>query len=302
MLGNLHTHTSFSDGSDVPEAYIKEAEKQGFDVLGFSDHAPIPFPNEFAIQEGGLAKYCATIEEFKKRDPDPRIPDRASRIPDPSSLIAHHSSELEVLLGLEFDFLPDNQPTIPELRNQYPFDYIIGSVHLVTNPDVAEPWFIDGPKQASYDAGLDAVFQGDIREGVTAYWRQIQLMIVQEKPDIIGHLDKIKMHNKNRYFKEHEDWYVRLVDETLELIHQHQIVVEVNTRGIYKKRCDTLFPGPYILRKMASKNIPITISSDAHRPEEISYCFDLARSIVGELGYGSTWMLTSRGWKEEKIA
>ena len=292
MLGNLHTHTSFSDGSDAPLAYLNEAVRQGFDVLGFSDHAPIPFPNDFAIQEGGLSTYCTTIEKLKNWEHPSRIPDHASRISE---------SEIEVLLGLEFDFLPGNTPTIPDLRKRHHFDYIIGSVHLVTHPDIPEPWFIDGPKQASFDAGLEAVFRGDIRAAVTAYWRQIQGMIIQDKPDIIGHLDKIKMHNKNRYFKEHEAWYVKLVEETLDLIRDHQIVVEVNTRGIYKKRCNTLFPGPYILRKMASRNIPITISSDAHRPEEISYCFDLARSIVGELGYQSTWMLTSNGWKEEEI-
>lgn len=280
MLGNLHTHTSFSDGSAKPEMYIREAMKQGFNILGFSDHAPIPFPNNFAIREGEVQEYCDTIKAFS-------FPSQTASIDHPA-----------ILLGLEFDFITGNHPSIHDLRKRYPFDYIIGSVHLVCNPDAGEPWFIDGPRQASFDEGLQRVFNGDIRAGVTAYWRQIQTMVVQEGPDIIGHLDKIKMHNKNRFFQEEEAWYLALVDETLELIQQHQTVVEVNTRGIYKKRCESLFPGPYILRKMAKMNIPITIASDAHKPEELSYCFDLARSLVGELGYRNTWMLTPGGWKE----
>jgi len=65
MLTNLHTHTNFSDGSSSPEDYIKEAEQQGFSVLGFSDHSPVPFPNTFAIHEGGLPEYVEKITTLK---------------------------------------------------------------------------------------------------------------------------------------------------------------------------------------------------------------------------------------------
>ena len=43
-------------------------------------------------------------------------------------------------------------------------------------------------------------------------------MMLTQKPDIIGHFDKIKMHNQDRYFSEDEPWYRDLVMELLDTI------------------------------------------------------------------------------------
>jgi histidinol-phosphatase (PHP family) len=123
-------------------------------------------------------------------------------------------------------------------------------------------------------------------------------MILTQKPDIIGHLDKIKMHNRNRYFQEDENWYVQLVDETLDLIKANQCVVEVNTRGIYKKRSDSLYPGPEILKKINAMKIPVTISSDAHKPNELSLYFEETKRLLSEMGFKSLSLITTDGWKE----
>jgi histidinol-phosphatase (PHP family) len=102
--------------------------------------------------------------------------------------------------------------------------------------------------------------------------------------EIIGHLDKIKMHNRGRYFSEDEPWYQALVDETLSLVREKNVIVEVNTRGIYKKRSDTHFPGPAILRKIKALNIPVIISSDAHKPEEVGMLFPETNAMLNEMG------------------
>jgi histidinol-phosphatase (PHP family) len=123
-------------------------------------------------------------------------------------------------------------------------------------------------------------------------------MIITQKPDIVGHLDKIKMYNRNRFFSEEEFWYVNLVEETLDLASGTGCVIEVNTRGIYKKRSDTLFPGTEILKKILQRNIPLTITSDAHAPQELSLGFEEARKVLIELGFRATWVKTGGVWKE----
>jgi histidinol-phosphatase (PHP family) len=281
MWGNLHTHTCFSDGSDLPEAYLKEAISKGFQVLGFSDHSPIPLDNSFSIREGKLSEYCRSVSRLKARD---------IQVPE--------IGRLDLLLGIEYDYIPGRTVSVTDLRNSCGFDFIIGSVHLITGTGRDPVWFIDGPNQELFDAGIRDVFAGDVRCAVTAYWRQVQQMIVSERPDIIGHLDKIKMHNKARYFKETESWYIALVEETLELISQSGAVVEINTRGLYKNRADSLYPGPAILEKMLPMGIPVMITSDAHRPEELILGFPEARSVLQSIGFRSTWLLTSGGWKE----
>jgi len=286
MLFNLHTHTFFSDGSSAPGEYLEEAIRQGFSVLGFSDHSPVPFDNNFAIREERLDEYCNAIRML---DPSPFSPPLEGR---------GRGWGIKILLGLEIDYIPGITKPIEEYRKTNQFDYFIGSVHLVRNGNDPGLWFIDGPDISIYDQGLIDFFQGDIRNGVKSYYHQINRMILAQKPDIIGHLDKIKMHNRNRYFREDENWYVQLVDETLDLIKENQCVVEVNTRGIYKKRADSLFPGPEILRKLFKMKIPVTLSSDAHKPKELSLYFDEAKKLLSEIGFKSLSVITSDGWRE----
>ena len=286
MLFNLHTHTHYSDGSSAPEDYLEEALRQGFSVLGFSDHSPVPFDNTFAIKEERLDEYCNAIRML---DPSSFSPPLQGR---------ERGWGIKILLGLEIDYIPGITKPIEEYRKKNHFDYFIGSVHLVRNGNDPGLWFIDGPEISIYNQGLSDFFHGDIRHGVTSYYHQINQMILTQKPDIIGHLDKIKMHNRNRYFREDEKWYVQLVDETLDLIKKNQCVVEVNTRGIYKKRSDSLFPGPEILRKLFEMKIPVTLSSDAHKPNELSLYFEEAKEILSEIGFKYLSLITDEGWRE----
>jgi histidinol-phosphatase (PHP family) len=78
--------------------------------------------------------------------------------------------------------------------------------------------------------------------------------------------------------------------------------VEVNTRGIYKKRSDSLFPGPEILKKIHAMKIPVTISSDAHRPDELSLLFEETGKILMDIGFETISLKTETGWKDIPIS
>ena len=285
MLFNLHTHTHFSDGSSAPEKYIEEALRQGFHTLGFSDHSPVPFNNNFAIKEERMEEYINTKRLLEDSTPNP----------SPSMAEAKEGG-LTILLSLEIDYIPGITKPIDDYRQMGCFDYFIGSVHLVKNGDSNDLWFIDGPEISIYDQGLLRVFHGDIRKAVTSYYHQINEMLESQRPEIVGHLDKIRMYNRNRYFSEDDGWYKDLVDETLRVIKETETVVEVNTRGLYKKRSDALFPGIEILKKIHALKIPVLISSDAPKPEELSYGFDGAKNVLLEIGFENVAMKTVSGW------
>jgi histidinol-phosphatase (PHP family) len=121
-------------------------------------------------------------------------------------------------------------------------------------------------------------------------------MISTQQLDIVGHLDKIKMHNHDKFFSESEAWYTKLISDTLEVIKENNVIVEVNTRGIYKKRSESFFPGLSVLKQMHQLQIPLTISSDAHKPEEINLLLDEASQILKETGYREVYCYES-GWK-----
>jgi len=285
LFQNLHTHTHFSDGSDAPPKYIEAARLQGLSSIGFSDHSPLPFENTFALKENKVSDYCDAI--LALRNP---LSSGASHVDQPQC-------GFPVFLGMEADYIPGIGHPFSHFQTNYPLDFLIGSVHLVRNGSSEELWFIDGPDPATYDDGLNALFGGNIRKGVTAYYRQINEMLTTNKLDIVGHLDKIKMHNRGRFFSETEQWYLDLVDETLDLVRQLGVFIEVNTRGVYKKRSDSLFPGPALLKKIKALNIPVIISSDAHKPQEVSMLFDETAGLLFEIGFRERMNLASTGWE-----
>jgi len=275
ILYNFHTHSSFSDGSNFSEDYILEALKQNFKGLGFSEHSVLPFHNSFALQVGNEMDYCNEIVRLKDK----------------------YKELLEVHLALEADYIPGMKESFKGLKERLKLDYIIGSVHLVGSaPERDRLWFIDGPRYETYDEGIDSVYNGNIRKAVTAYWHQLNSMIETEEFDIIGHLDKIKMHNKGRWFDESAEWYTSLIDETIDLITQKDLMVEINTRGVYKKRSSTFFPGREIISKLHKRGVRVVLSSDAHNPSEISLCFDDAQGTIKDCGYSEVWVYSNSVW------
>ena len=71
------------------------------------------------------------------------------------------------------------------------------------------------------------------------------------------------------FFNETEKWYRDQVELTLSVIKKHDSLVEINTRGYYRYKQPDLYPGEWIIRRLAEMEIPALISSDAHKPEEI---------------------------------
>jgi len=263
-LFNLHTHTHYCDGKNPPEEYVTQALDMGFHTLGFSGHAPVPFENHFAIKDEKLEDYLQTIHDLKLK----------------------YKDSIQILLALEIDYIPGITKNFEEFRKEGDLDYVIGGVHLIKNKNQKELWFIDGPLQDKYDEGLSIVFNGNARKGVEAYYKQLMEMIATQQPDIIAHLDKIKMHNKERFFSIEEKWYKNLVWKALKYISDETIcIVEINTRGLYKKRCDTFFPGPDILEQVLHLNIPITLSSDAHKPDELNKYYSEGLELLKDIGF-----------------
>lgn len=261
-LFNLHTHTHFCDGSDEPEAYVKAAIKQNFSSLGFSGHAPMPFENKYAIPQDRLAEYMNEIDRLKQK----------------------YAGQIHLLKSLEFDYIPGVTEDFKLIIDKFNLDYSIGSIHLIGNQNTEQYWFTDGGSEIPYDKGLQKNYKGDIRRAVKDYFQQICQMVDTQNPEVIGHLDKVKMHNKNRYFTEDESWYQKEVDQCLDLIKSQNSIVEVNTRGLYKKRSDSLFPGVEVLKKMWKLNIPVTISSDAHKPEELALFIPETIELLKQIG------------------
>ena len=242
---NYHTHSLYCDGKSTLEEQVHAAEQCGLLQLGFSSHAPVPFENNFAMAEEKLPDYIQEIDRLQQ------------------------TTLVTLLKSLECDYIPEMTVDFAKRQTEDGLDYVIGGVHQVRQPNGEGLWFIDGSKQETYDNGLRDLFDMNIKKAVTTFWEQTFEMIETQQMDIIAHFDKIKMHNRNRFFTEDESWYKILADKAIQLIKRHNLIIEVNTRGLYKKRSDSFYPSTELLMKARKADIPVIVSSDAHKAEEL---------------------------------
>ena len=249
MKINYHTHSSYCDGKATPREMVEFAVAHGFTALGFTGHCPLPFENTFSITD--YESYCSDIRALKEE----------------------YKDRIKILLGLEMDYVPGMLEDFSSLIEQGQLEYTIGSVHLIPASNTPQGdenlWFIDGPRWERYDEGLFRLFDGDIRHAVRAYFHQQNAMLERNRPTIVGHPDKIVMHNRDRYFHEDEPWYRDLALETIHLIKELDLICEINTRGIYKGRHADYYPGKWLIEEMKQLRIPVIVSTDAHAPEDL---------------------------------
>ena len=271
ILANYHSHSHYCDGKGTLEDQVRGAIAAGLCAFGFSSHAPLPFANQWSMKAERLPDYLAKITVLKQK----------------------YAGQIELYAGLEIDFLPETTDAMP----RHLLDYSIGSVHYVGNDQFGKPWEIDGNSGAFLNC-LDSLYESDIQAVIEKYYGLIRQMVETNPPTIVGHLDKIKMHNAARLlFDETEKWYVEAIEQTLESIAKAQTMVEVNTRGHYKRGLD-LYPSPWVIARMNKLEIPVVINSDSHRPEEITASFDYAADTVYAAGYRNVNVLLGGEWKE----
>ena len=269
---NYHTHSLYCDGKSTLEEHVREAEKCGLLQLGFSSHSSVPFENNFAISEKKLPEYVNEIDQLQQK------------------------TNVKLLKSLECEFVPGITKDFDVWRTTYHLDYVIGGVHLVRKPNGDDLWFIDGSKQETYDNGLRDLFNNDIKAAVTTFWEQTFEMLETQHLDIVAHFDKIKMHNRNRFFTEDESWYKILADKAIQLIKKHDVIIEVNTRGLYKKRSDSFYPSTELLMKARKADIPVIVSSDAHKAEELMLFVPEALMELQRCGFDHTaWFDVEKG-------
>lgn len=275
MKANYHSHTYYCDGDEHPEKYIREAIKKKLFAYGYSSHAPVNFNTDWNIRKEDFQKYLSDVNDIKKK----------------------YANEIEVYLGLEIDYIPEIAGRDKYLNASAGLDYFIGSVHFVDSFADGTPWNID-TSQTIFDKGLKEIFANDFRKAAEKFYAITCEMVSKDNPTIIGHLDKIKMFaSKDGIFHENESWYVRAVKDTLRIIKKWGSFVEINTRGIYRYQQTDLYPSIWIIEMMKEMNIPLVLSSDAHRPDEITGGFNYALNELKKTGVNELFVLKEGNWQ-----
>ena len=272
MWTNYHAHSDFCDGKASIEDVVATARKLHMPAVGISSHAPLPFERKWCMKPDQLDNYLSEIHRIRALN-----------------------QSIEVYAGLEADFIPE---TMSPATFRQRLDYIIGSVHFVDRFPDGQGWEIDGTYQ-DFLKGLDEIFNGKMKDAICRYFELTRQMLKESAPDIVGHLDKIKMQNKERStFDESEVWYQDTIRETLSAIKSAGSIVEVNTRGVYQGKTTTTYPSPWIIEEIGKMDIPVTLSSDAHHPDDLVNGFPQAAATLLHAGIKKIRILSGGKWRD----
>ncbi len=249
---DLHTHHERCGHAEQPiRNYIEAAIEKGLHIIGISDHSPF-----FASQEDHFLPSIAMAKS--------EFPNYVNEI---LQLKKEYEGKIEVLLGIEADFFPMHIETYRQYLDRYPFDYIIGSVHYVNDLQIFTKNIWDDLTQSQ---------KIKLKE---EYYNLIEQSARSNTFQILGHIDAMK-----GYYPAFSSIQTDVIDQTLKVIAQCGIAIEVNTSGKMKS-CGGWYPADDILARALYYGVDITFGSDAHSPDRVGDDFDFVQKHLQEIGF-----------------
>jgi histidinol-phosphatase (PHP family) len=261
------------------------AAAAGYEVLGFSSHCPLPILSDGNMELSRLGEYKAEIRRLGR--------EWALR-------------GLEILLGLEIDWIPGVCSPRDEVFAGAGLDYSIGSVHYVDLPGSGR--FAVDYGLAETTASLASFDGGDPGRALYEdYYRMLRQLVASGGFDILGHFDLVKKNNgadatgAGRFFDESSAGYREASLAVARELRDREIVVEINVGGMSRGKVRSPYPSLPILKELRAEGVRITFSADAHAPEHLGANLDAAREHARAAGYDSIAVLTKGSWKEVGI-
>lgn len=173
--------------------------------------------------------------------------------------------DIAVKIGVEME-MPSEENGF-EYLNQYPLDYVIASIHII------DDWMFDHPENQSKHSQIDN------RILYQTYFEKLARLLTWTGYNIIGHLDLIKIFGVRSDYE-----YKLLLRQGLISLRNKDCAVEVNTAGRYKPIGET-YPSTEILHWLYELDVPLTISSDAHRFQDVGRDNALTLELLKKIGY-----------------
>lgn len=250
MFWDVHMHCSFSGDSDSsPESMAEAAISKRLRGICFTDHLDYDYPNDPDLFLLNPEKYEQKIYQVQET----------------------YSSRLPILHGIELGLQPHLAGKHEQLLQQYKFDFVIGSSHVVHGMDPYYSSFYEGrSEEAAYLEYFESIL-----ENIRAY----------HNFDVYGHIDYVVRYgpNKNTFYSYKK--YSEIIDEILKKLILLGKGIELNTAG-FKYGLNHPNPCEEILKRYRELGGEIlTIGADGHKPEHVAYDFDKLPQLLDTCGF-----------------
>lgn len=254
---NLHCHTSFDDGKDSPEEMISAAIKAGLDSIGISLHCPVQGEEGWSCSDEDEPRFLAEMRRLQ-------------------NVYAGH---IKVWCGLEYD-MDAARRSVP------PYDYIIGSCHMLSGIGID-----NDPETAAH---LIA-FYGGAERAAAQYYARLSAMADYPEIAIVGHFDLPTKYNERvALYDTAAPAYRDAAFAAMEKLNAAGKIFEINSGAISRGWRTTPYPDAELLRHLKSLGGRVCISSDAHSAAAIDFGFDLCETLARDCGFEEIWQFDGR--------
>jgi histidinol-phosphatase (PHP family) len=248
MIVDYHMHLRDADGAihHAPRAigpYVETAIARGVHEIGFTEH---------------VYYFTQTREIWEQWGRDYEL-ERCAYDLDAycDAVIAAKQAGLPVKLGIEVDYVGDGQQRLADILAPYPWDFRLGSVHVVDGLPV--------------DAQPGAWEVMTVEEVWQAYTEALCRLVLSDTVDVLAHLDLAKIFGR----RPDTALLAELHERIAMTVAAAGLAVEVSTAGL-RKPVGELYPDAELLRACVGKGVPVTLASDAHEPDLVGESFDRA--------------------------
>lgn len=261
ILWDCHMHSQFSADSETPmENMIEKSKTVGLTGICFTEHFDPDYPQtpDHASFPLDFSSYKQAFFHFKEK----------------------YSGQISLHFGIELGLQPHLKEKFHTLLSEYPFDFVIGSSHVVHGKDPYYPSYYTGRSE---------------KECYREYFESIlENLQVFSEMDVYGHLDYVVRYgpNQNKFYS--YQIYQDIIDEILKSLIAKGIGIELNTGGFHYGLGE---PNPctdIIKRYHELGGEIITIGSDAHKPELIGYAFEKAADLLRSCGFSHYTVFSNR--------
>jgi histidinol-phosphatase (PHP family) len=251
---------------EAVERFVAQAGDRAVDEIAFTEHMYYfrqaePFlshPYHRARVAHDLDDYCDAILEAKRQG-------------------------LPVKLGLELEWIPGRDAELAELLEPYPWDFLLGSVHLVDGEAV--------------DVESDPLWA---RLSVDEVWRRYFLELAalarSGLADVLAHPDLVKIFGRRPSAAEVEAHH----DEAAAAFAEAGVAVEVSTAGL-RKPVGELYPDLGLLARCRERGVGATLASDAHVAHDVGRDFEAGLDHLRSAGYETVTVFDGRVGRQESL-
>lgn len=248
ITADFHTHTSFSSDCSVsPDEMVQGAVQKGLQTICITDHKDQDYP-EPGVFNPDLDTYVQELSLLQKKMTD----------------------QIDVRIGIELGLQPHLNAYYQELTRTYPFDFVIGSIHLLSGKDPSVPEFFESKRD-------EDVYRAALTE-------TLECIRAVSDFDVLGHLDYTVRYGKEREKQYSYERFSEEIDAILRHLISHGKGLEINTAGL-KYGLPFAHPIPAVMKRYRELGGEIvTIGSDGHKPEHLAYDFHVVRDLMETAG------------------